>query len=604
MYSNSYAYIKLSGHLSKKIYVKKGTEQGHPLSPDLFKLFLSDLSPLLNYPNCPVLSTMLVSHLLWADDLILLSLDKVTTQNQLNVLDQFCNNWGIEINELKTQVVIFQKDTPLNANESFFLNGKPLEIVESYCYLGIALHYSGAVSVAQKSLKTKAMRAFFGLKRTVIRSKLSFKALTTLFDALIKPIVLYGAPIWAPNSTIWTSIVNCFKPGKNSSNGILNKISCSLQEKVHLSFLKWALGTHRKASNVGVWGETGRFPLIYQSIRLCLNYLKRVENLEPTSLVSAALKEQKALNLPWYAKIKPLLKLDEIYSLDHVSAFRVLNPKSKIIKPIDITNQSTKETNEALKESQTGNCELPSYLKRSKPIESKKFRTVKIIDHLTEQFKKSWEYQKSTSSKLSFYHSIKSSFGREPYLDCCKGFSRRYCTTQLRISAHDLQIERGRYLNLSRDERICSWCKTSMGQSKIEDESHVLFECDLYSTLRSKLITNLNKTPSLDHYESIQVTHESLKLTTSTLNKVNLMSILSPYCMDTDLKTFIHPCQIPEIKPKSPAFTSLLERRAYAINCICTYFLKCSEERKKLAESARKTKIDETRFNQIIINLL
>ena len=114
MYSNSYAFIKLSGHVSKKIHIKKGTEQGHPLSPDLFKLFLNDLSPQLDYTNCPYLSGMRISHLLWADDLILLSMDKYTAQKQLNTLAKFCSTWGIEINELKTQVVVFQKESPLN----------------------------------------------------------------------------------------------------------------------------------------------------------------------------------------------------------------------------------------------------------------------------------------------------------------------------------------------------------------------------------------------------------------------------------------------------------------------------------------------------------
>ena len=38
MYSNSYAHIKLSGHLSKKIRICKGTEQGHPLSLSLIHI--------------------------------------------------------------------------------------------------------------------------------------------------------------------------------------------------------------------------------------------------------------------------------------------------------------------------------------------------------------------------------------------------------------------------------------------------------------------------------------------------------------------------------------------------------------------------------------
>ncbi len=165
MYSNSYAHIKLSGHLSNKFQVAKGTEQGHPLSPDLFKIFIQDLSPLLELPNCPILSNILVSHLLWADDLILLSLDSATAQLQLNILAKFCRQWGIDINELKTQMVLFgNKFLSNNLMLNFSLDGVPLKIVDSYCYLGIILHNTGSVSLAQNDLKVKATRAFFGLK--------------------------------------------------------------------------------------------------------------------------------------------------------------------------------------------------------------------------------------------------------------------------------------------------------------------------------------------------------------------------------------------------------------------------------------------------------
>ena len=37
--------MKLSGFISEKLDINKGTEQGHPLSPDLFKIYIRDLSP-------------------------------------------------------------------------------------------------------------------------------------------------------------------------------------------------------------------------------------------------------------------------------------------------------------------------------------------------------------------------------------------------------------------------------------------------------------------------------------------------------------------------------------------------------------------------------
>ena len=577
MYQNSYAYIKLSGHLSKKISINKGTEQGHPLSPDLFKLFLNDLSPLVNFPNCPKLSNLLVSHLLWADDLILLALDKATAQKQLDALANYCSNWGIEINELKTQVVIFQKEPPQKFDGQFILNSKPLEIVESYCYLGILLHHSGKVAPAEISLKTKAMRAFFGLKRSVMRSKLSFNALTTLFDSLIKPIVLYGAPVWAPESSVWASITKNF----HSDNQALKTIGNSTQEKVHLSFLKWALGVHKKASNIGVWGESGRAPLVFQSVRLSLNYLKRLENMRGTSFVAAALNEQKKLNLPWYAKLKPLLEIDEIFSQNHVSAFQTLNPKSKIFCP---------STNIAVNNSSLNNNTINLH-----PMKSRKFRTLKIVDSLKNWFTVQWEKHKSTSPKLSYYNSIKSVFKKEPYLDQCMGFSRRYCTTQLRISAHDLQIERGRYVNMPRNERICTWCKTTLGQNIIEDEKHTLFDCDLYSTIRTNLIENLNK--YRDERRPL-ISHSNLK--------DYLMQTLSPHCSHSNnissstsnINSLNNPPQLNDTK--SPD-----ERRTCSINSICTYIFKSSEERKKLLESARDLNraLSHINANKLVIQL-
>ena len=210
--------------------------------------------------------------------------------------------------------------------------------MESYCYLGIILHETGELRTAQVNLKMKAMRAFFGLKITIIRSKLSFKSLLILCDSLIKPITLYGAPlelhtrlldssapIWAPTSTINKSIIK--QLNTSNTQNFIPKFSRAYSEKVHISYLKWALGVHKKASNIGVWGETGRYPLIYQSLRLALNYYKRLQNLPDSTFAHAAMKEQKAMKLPWYQNLEPLMKLDEIFHLDHVKAHRLIKSK-------------------------------------------------------------------------------------------------------------------------------------------------------------------------------------------------------------------------------------------------------------------------------------
>ncbi len=433
------------------------------------------------------------------------------------------------------------------------------------------------------------MRAFFGLKRVVMRSKLSFKALITLFDSLIKPIILYGAPIWASSSAISKTVVKSLQSNEEVSHNLLRKISGSLQEKVHLSFLRWALGVHRKSSIVGVWGETGRFPLLYQSLRLSLNYFKRLESLSPDSFVSVALTEQKSMELPWFQNIKSLLKLDEIYSLDHVSAFHATKSKinNRAVKndaqfPTLNMKINYKGDQSSFKSHPTLKSLNNTF--KVKPLKSRKYRVYKIIEKLTDHFKHCWEHSKSTSSKLSFYHSIKTFFNREPYLDLCKGFSRRYSTTKLRISAHDLQIERGRYMNLTREQRLCSWCKTSMGLSVVEDENHVLYECDLYSKVRSKLISNLTKTPKIEGCENLP---PSVHITLSNI-KTHLMNILSPNLV-TDQQPNksslnFHCSRSLHLKPSTHGFTSFQKRRSYAVivTCVCTFFSTVLKKDQKL----------------------
>lgn len=201
MYANSKGFVKLSGHISHEFRINKGTEQGHPLSPDLFKLFFKDLSPLLEFSNCPLLINKIVSHLLWADDLVILALDPVTLQNQLNILSDYCKSWGVDINMDKTKLLIFNGTKSATKRyhiqiANLYLNGTKLERVESYCYLGIDITSTGSFKLALKNIQTKAIRSLITLKRTIDMSSISFKACCTLFDALVKPIILYAAPIW------------------------------------------------------------------------------------------------------------------------------------------------------------------------------------------------------------------------------------------------------------------------------------------------------------------------------------------------------------------------------------------------------------------------
>ena len=111
MYSNSSVRIKLLQKLSDKIDILVGTEQGHSMSPELFKVYIHNLSleldKALNELNVPVLNGNKITHLLYADDLVLFALDESSLKSLLPKLEDFCSAWGLTVNMKKTAVMVF-----------------------------------------------------------------------------------------------------------------------------------------------------------------------------------------------------------------------------------------------------------------------------------------------------------------------------------------------------------------------------------------------------------------------------------------------------------------------------------------------------------------
>ena len=434
-YDNSLAKIKLEKFLSPAFKIEKGTEQGHPMSPELFKIYILDLSTRLSIEgDFPCLMDSIVNHLLWADDLILLALNEQSLQNILNILNDFCKDWDLEINLKKTKILAFGSR---KHKTKFTIGDQQIDYADRYCYLGIIFDINGSFTPAFSELRKKSLRALFGLKRYIMRDSLSFDATLKLFDSLIKPVLLYACQILVPHTFLSRALIDQPVPDK-----YFKAIGSDMYEKFQLKFLKWDCGVHRKTSNLGILGDTGRYPITINAIKLAIDYYGRIENFSEHTLLRKAFEEQRTLNLDWYNNVSTLISAHNI-----------------------------------------GRSNITS---------------INVSERLNENFRCIWLNSVHSSEKLTFYKSFKSNFQREEYLKL-RTFIDRSNICKLRISAHRLSIEQGRYTTpiTPRRERACIYCLFESNIIAVENEVHVLSECPLYR-IPIKTFTNVVNRPILD----------------------------------------------------------------------------------------------------------
>ena len=286
MYSTVFYRVKLNGTLSSRIPSNVGVKQGCVLSPLLFNLFISDLPDIFSDYCDPVnLNGVNLNCLMFADDLVLISESHTGLQNCLSELQKYCEKWGLTINTDKTKVVIFNKGGNKYSTYSFNINGINIEIVQQYCYLGIAFSASGTFVNACKILYDKSLKALFMLKR--INSNTNVNIALHLFDSLVLPILSYAGVILGPLFVKNLDLNNFMSKCHNYPAEVLNVKVC-----------KYLLGVHKFAMNDAVRGELGRFPLLINVLSHSVRYYSRIFSPEmKNSLVTLSCMDKDVRNV-------------------------------------------------------------------------------------------------------------------------------------------------------------------------------------------------------------------------------------------------------------------------------------------------------------------
>lgn len=118
------------------------------------------------------------------------------------------------------------------------------------------------------------------------------------------------------------------------------------------------------------------------------------------------------------------------------------------------------------------------------------------------------------SNKMRVYRTFKTEYKYESYLDNVTIVKHRIDFTRLRISDHNLEIEKGRYRKpyVKPQDRICLMCKREM-----EDEIHFLLRCPRYESIRQNFYQNIKSVGKVNHLESEKAVFKNLMSPTNEI---------------------------------------------------------------------------------------
>ena len=133
------------GHcISNSFNVTNGVRQNGVLSPQLFNVYIDGLSDILNkFTIGGSLGGKRINHLLYADDLCIVSLSSAGLQHLLSICDQYCASHSLTFNVRKSVCMFFKsKRNKLCHNVPVVLSGNTIDFVHETKYLGVIINSS------------------------------------------------------------------------------------------------------------------------------------------------------------------------------------------------------------------------------------------------------------------------------------------------------------------------------------------------------------------------------------------------------------------------------------------------------------------------------
>lgn len=393
--------------------------------------------------------------LLYADDLALMAETPQQLQGMLDCLDEFCDACCMTVNVKKTEIVIFNRElAPVKVPE-WTLKGHNIPVKPEFRYLGIFFAQDGikgGVGGARDRQLRAAHGALHEMWRRCYALKLSnVRTLMYLYGALIQPIASYGCEVWAPSVL--------FKNGKIIQQGE--------QEVMQNNFMRQALGVRDTTSTSIVFEELNKDPMWMFWLRQCCKLWNRVIALPDTELIKQALLENVCM-----AVVEGNKSCWAYCFLQCMCALGVLALPSQVILEAGPNGMPIKLGSILLTGVDTA-MRLPATAEWSKAQAAGPPRCSADAQH-----------DGVKCATYAAWFRVDGGVNKnEAFTAHLKWRQQITAVARFRMGSHNLDIDARRWGQgqIARSQRICTCCDNQ----NIEDELHMVFECDLYHNERA-----------------------------------------------------------------------------------------------------------------------
>jgi endonuclease/exonuclease/phosphatase family metal-dependent hydrolase len=258
LYSESKAVVRLERRGSS-FDILRGVRQGDPISPKLFTALLEEIFRKLDWTTMGLrINGEYLSHLRFADDIVVLSENHQDLEVMLKNLEVESQKCGLLMNTSKTCVMTNGEHRPVKINQGV------LTYVDEYIYLGQSISFQGRTMFEVERRIKKAWNKYWALKH-IFKSKLPLKLKKKVFDNAILPVILYGCQTWAFTKEIINKLKVFQKSLERSMLGLRlrdrvrssrirhkTKLKCVAEEACRI---KWRWAGHVARSQDGRWSE-------------------------------------------------------------------------------------------------------------------------------------------------------------------------------------------------------------------------------------------------------------------------------------------------------------------------------------------------------------